>query len=125
MKPLRLDDYEDLARKHLAADVFDYYAGGACDEHTLRDNREAFARQRLVGRVLRDVADRSLATRVLGSDISMPVMLAPVAFQRLAFDDGELATARAAAKAATLMIVSTLSSVSIEDVAAAAHGTRA
>ncbi len=118
MKPLRLDEYEDLARRHLTADVFDYYAGGACDELTLRDNREAFERLRLVGRLLRDVSVRSLATTVLGTEISMPVMIAPVALQRLAFDDGELATARAAAKAATLMILSTLSSVSIEDVAA-------
>lgn len=122
MKPLRLDDYEDLAREHLTDDVFDFYAGGACDERTLRDNREAFERVRLIGRVLRDVSRRSLATSVLGSEISMPVMVAPVAFQRLAFDDGELATAKAAAKARTLMILAALSSVPIEAVAAATRG---
>ena len=122
MKPVRLEDYEDLARQYLPPDVFDYYAGGACDEFTLRENCEAFGRLRLTGRVLREVSGRNLSTRVLGTEIAMPVMIAPLPFQQLVFDDGEFATARAAASQATLMIVSAFSSVPMEDVGAAAPG---
>jgi 4-hydroxymandelate oxidase len=124
VKTVRLEDFEDLAREHLSEAAYDYFAGGACDEVTLRDNREAFGRVRLLGRVLRDVSKRSLETTVLGTSVSMPVMIAPVAMQRLAHDDGELATARAAAAAGTVMIASTLATSSIEDIAAAAAGPR-
>lgn len=124
MKTACLEDFEEIARQYLPAASYDYFAGGSCDEVTLRDNREAFNRVRLLGRVLRDVSGRTLATTVLGQPIAMPVMLAPVAMQRLAHDDGELATARAAAAAGTLMIVSTLATTSIEDVAASSAGPR-
>lgn len=119
-----LDDFEPLARDYLPEAFHDYFAGGACDEVTLRDNREAFERVRLLGRVLRDVSARSLATTLLGADVSMPVMLSPVALQKLAHDDGELATARAAAAAGALMIVSSMSTTTVEDIAAAAKGPR-
>jgi len=119
---VRLEDFEELAREHLPVAAYDYFAGGACDEVTLRDNRDAFDRVRLLGRVLRDVSGRSLATSVLGRSISMPVMIAPVAMQRLAHDDGELAVARAASASGTLTIASTLATSSIEDIAAAAGG---
>lgn len=124
MKAVRLEDFEELAREHLGEAAYDYFAGGACDEVTLRDNREAFGRVRLLGRVLRDVSSRTLATTVLNTPISMPVMIAPIAMQRLAHDDGELATARAAAAAGTVMIASTLATSSLEDISAAAHGPR-
>ena len=120
MSTVRLDDYEALARRHLPGDVYDYFAGGACDERTLQDNRDSFDRVRLRGRVLRGVEDRSLATTLLGQPVSMPLMVAPVAFQRLAYEDGELATARAAAAAGAVMILSTLATVAIEEVVAIA-----
>jgi 4-hydroxymandelate oxidase len=120
VKTVCLEDFESLAREHLTEAAYDYFAGGACDEVTLRDNREAFGRVRLLPRVLRDVSGRSLATTLLGTPVSMPVMIAPVAMQRLAHDDGELATARAAARAGTLMIASTLATTSLEDIADAA-----
>lgn len=113
-----------MARGNLPADAWDYFAGGAGDEATLRDNREAFGRVRLLGRVMRDVSGRSLETTLLGQKVSMPVMVAPVAMQKLAHDDGELATARAAAAADALMIVSTLATTSIEDITRAAVGPR-
>jgi 4-hydroxymandelate oxidase len=119
VKAVRLEDFESIAREHLSEAAYDYFAGGACDEVTLRDNRDAFGRLRLLGRVLRDVSGRSLETTVLGTTISMPVMVSPVAMQRLAHEDGELATARAAAKANTVMIASTLATTSLEDMAKA------
>ena len=124
MKAVRLEDFEELAREHLPGPAYDYFAGGACDEATVRDNREAFERVRLLGRVLSDVSLRTLETTVLGTPISMPVMIAPVAMQCLAHDDGELATARAAAAAGTVMIVSTMATATIEEVARAAPGPR-
>ncbi len=124
MNAVRLEDFEPIAREHLTEAAYDYFAGGACDEVTLRDNREAFDRVRLLGRILRDVSGRTLATSVLGTPVELPVMLAPVALQKLAHDDGELATARAAAAAGALMIVSGMSSTSIEEIAAAADGPR-
>lgn len=102
--------------------TFDYYAGGAHDEVTLRENRAAFERIRLRYRVLRDVSTRDLSTELLGQRISFPVVIAPTAFQQLAAKEGELATARAAARANTIMVLSTLSTFSIEEVAREAAG---
>lgn len=124
MKAVRLEDLEEAARGHLPEAAYDYFAGGAGDEVTLRDNREAFGRVRLLGRVMRDVSNRSLETSVLGTPLSMPVMIAPVAMQKMAHDDGELATSRAAAKAGTLMTASSLATTSLEEIAAAADGPR-
>ncbi|HEY2776004.1 MAG TPA: alpha-hydroxy acid oxidase [Candidatus Binatia bacterium] len=121
-QPIQPDDFEETARQFLPRDAYDYFAGGACDEATLRDNRDAFARYRLLGRVLRDVSARSLQTTVLGQTVSMPVMIAPVAMQKLAHQDGELATARAAARAGALMIASTMATTSLEEIATAGRG---
>lgn len=124
MKAVRLEDFEAIARGYLPDAAYDYFAGGACDETTLRDNVEAFGRLRLLGRVLRDVSERTLATEVLGTRVAMPVMIAPVAMQKLAHEDGELATARAAAAAGIVMIASGLATTSLEDIAAAGGGPR-
>lgn len=102
--------------------VYDYYAGGAHDEITLRENRAAFERLSLHYHVLRDVSERSLETRILGQPLSMPVLIAPTAFQQLAWPEGEVATARAAARSGTIMTLSTLSTRTIEEVGAAAEG---
>jgi len=92
--------------------------GGANDEVTIRENRAAFERLSLRYRVLVDVSHRSTSTTVLGTPVDFPVLVAPTAFQRLACDDGELATARAAAASGTVMILSTASTCTIEDVGA-------
>lgn len=115
-------DFEHEAARRLPADVLDYYAGGALDEVTLCENRAAYNRIPLYYRVLTGLHDRSLETTVLGERVSMPVLVAPTAFHRMAHEDGELATARAAAAAETLMVVSTLSNTDIEDIAAASNG---
>src|SRR5919108_307110 len=111
-EPVNVDDFEELARARLDPGAYGYFAGGAGDEHTLRENRAAFTRWQLRPRVLVDVGEVTTATTVLGSDISFPLLVAPTAFQRLAHPEGELATARAAAAAGTIMCLSTLASVS-------------
>src|SRR5438094_9357834 len=92
-------DFHDRARELLPQAVYDYYAGGAGDEWTLRANRAAFERVALVPRVLVDVAKVDPSTTVLGQGVSMPVLAAPTALQRMANPDGEVATARACAEA--------------------------
>jgi isopentenyl diphosphate isomerase/L-lactate dehydrogenase-like FMN-dependent dehydrogenase len=106
MKPVNVSDYERLAEEKLDANAHAYFAGGAGDEVTLRDNVAAFERRKLRPRVLVDVAAVSTATTVLGTEISLPVLIAPLAMQRLAHPDGEEATARAAAAAGTIMCLS-------------------
>src|SRR3990170_907564 len=116
-KPVNLDDYERLAREKLPGPAFDFIAGGAEDELTLRENRLAFQRLQLRPRVLVDVSRVDPSTTVLGQRVEFPALMAPVALQKLAHPDGELAVARAAADAGTGMLLSTVSSVSLEDVA--------
>jgi isopentenyl diphosphate isomerase/L-lactate dehydrogenase-like FMN-dependent dehydrogenase len=114
---LTVDDLEAIARDRLPQMVFDYFAGGAADEWTLAENRRAFHRWILRPRVLVDVTTVDLATTVLGQSIPFPIILAPTAFQRMAHPDGEVATARAAASLDALMVLSTIASTSLEDVA--------
>jgi 4-hydroxymandelate oxidase len=120
--PVNLDDFEEIARERLDPGMFDYYAGGADDEVTIRANREAFRRCFLKYRVLVDVRSRDLRTSLLGNELSFPVILAPTAIQRGAHPDGERAVARAALEAGVIQTLSTVSSVALEDVAAAAPG---
>jgi 4-hydroxymandelate oxidase len=114
-------EFEAAARQRLDPVHYDYYAGGAQDEITLAENEAAFRKLRLLPRVLRGSDKRDLSIELLGSRASMPILIAPTAFHRLAHADGELATARAAALAGTIMIVSMASTTAIEDVAAAAR----
>lgn len=114
-------EFEAVARERLDPVHYDYYAGGAQDEITLAENESAFRKLRLLPRVLRGSDKRDLSVELLGSRSSMPILVAPTAFHRLAHADGELATARAAALAGTIMIVSMASTTAIEDVAAAAR----
>src|SRR5690606_21693452 len=90
-EPIHLTAFEQIASAALPPMVYDYYAGGAHDEISLRDNVEAYRRIRLRYRVLRDVAERSLETEVLGERVSMPVLIAPTAFHQLATEEGEVA----------------------------------
>ena len=114
-----VEDFQERARELLPRSVYDYYAGGAGDEWTLRENRAAFERFALIPRVLVDVSTVDVSTTVLGREISLPVLAAPTALHRMAHPDGELATARACREAGTVMTVSTLASSTIEDVASA------
>lgn len=115
--PINLFEYETLATKHLSPMALDYYASGAWDEITLRDNRAAYDRYKLRPRVLVDVSERDLSTTVLGQTWQIPIAIAPMAFQCLAHPEGEIATAKAAAKLGTLMVLSTLATTSLEEVA--------
>jgi isopentenyl diphosphate isomerase/L-lactate dehydrogenase-like FMN-dependent dehydrogenase len=117
-----VDDFEAAARKRLDPGPYGYYAGGAGDERTLRANVEAYARWELRPRVLVDVSEVTTATTILGEEIALPVLVAPTAFHRLADPEGECATARAAARAGTVMCLSTLSSVSPAELATDAPG---
>ena len=123
-EPLNVWDYERLAEKRLDPAPLAYFAGGAGDEWTLRENVAAFARWVLRPRVLVDVSAVTTATTVLGSDVSMPVLVAPTAFQRLAHPDGETATARGAAAAGTVMCLSTVATSTLDEVTAAAPAGR-
>jgi 4-hydroxymandelate oxidase len=120
VRPGNVAGYEALAEQQLSRSVFDYYAGGAEDEATLRANRRAFGQYMLRPRVLRDVSRVDASVQLFGGIVPFPVLIAPTAFQRLAHPDGELATARAAAAAGTVYIASTLSTYPIEEIAAAA-----
>jgi isopentenyl diphosphate isomerase/L-lactate dehydrogenase-like FMN-dependent dehydrogenase len=116
-------DYEAVASANLTQIAYDYYASGAGDEITLRENHAAYDRIKLRPRVLRDISRPDLSITVLGQKISMPIMVAPTAFHAMAHPDGEKATARASGAADTIMILSTLATCSIEEVMAEATGT--
>ena len=120
---LNLRELEELAREKLTAMAYGYYASGALEEITLRENIAAWARLPLHYRVLVDVSNRDLSTTVLGTPVSMPVLVAPTAFHKLACEAGELATVRAAAAEGTVMCLSSLSNTRVEEVCAAGAGS--
>lgn len=120
--PAVWERFEAEAERLLPRMVYEYYAGGAGDETTLRDNRAAFARLRLRPRFLVDVSERTLATRALGRDLPAPFAVAPMAYQRLAHPYGEIAMVRAAGRLGVPMTLSTLATTSVEEVCAAATG---
>jgi isopentenyl diphosphate isomerase/L-lactate dehydrogenase-like FMN-dependent dehydrogenase len=114
---LNVWDYERLAAERLEPGAHGYYAGGSGDELTLRDNVAAFQRWQLRPRVLVDVAGCTTTTTVLGHELSLPLVIAPVAFQRVAHPDGEVAMARAARSAGTALCLSTMATSTFEEVA--------
>ncbi len=118
-EPLNVLDFERLAESVLEPGAFGYYAGGAADEQALAGNVEAWRRFRLRPRVLVDVSSVSTETTVLGTAVSMPLLVAPTAIQRLAHPDGEVGMARAAAAAGTIMCLSTIATATPGEVAAA------
>jgi isopentenyl diphosphate isomerase/L-lactate dehydrogenase-like FMN-dependent dehydrogenase len=118
--PVNVRDYEALAAERLDENALAYFAGGAGDEWTLRENELAFERRQLRPRMLVDVTSVTTETTALGHDVSMPILVAPLAFQRLAHPDGEAATARAAAAAGTVMCLSSAATSSPAEVRAAA-----
>ena len=119
-----VDDYESAARERLPPDVYDFYAGGAGDEWTLAENRRAFDRWNLRPRVLRGAGNPDMSTSVLGTPVSFPVLVAPWAYQSMAHPEGERATARAAAAAGTIMVVSSTAIDVLEEVAASSDASK-
>ena len=122
MHAINMLDLEVKARESLPQTAYDYCAGGANDEITLRENRVAYERITLLPRMLVDVSERHMATTVLGETVSMPILIAPTALQGLAHPEGEVATVKAAGAAKTLMTLSTISTFSIEEIMAVATG---
>jgi 4-hydroxymandelate oxidase len=119
---INLFDYEREAAKRIPPSHWGYIAGGANDEVTVSANRAAFDRILIRYRTMVDVTSRSLATTVLGTPVSMPVLVAPTAMQKLAHPDGECATARASRAAGTLMVTSTTATTRLSDVIGASPG---
>ncbi len=119
VQPVSVDALEETARSVLSPEAFDYVAGGAGAEETMRANREAFRRRRLVPRFLRDVARRDLGVELLGRKLPVPVLLAPLGVLSIVHKEAELAVARAAAPLGIPLILSTVSSLPMEQVAAA------
>ena len=122
MELLRLEEFETAARSRLPHDVWDYVQGGSGTESTLDANLAAFKRIIVRPRVLVDISARDLSTTLLGAPLDFPVVIAPMAVQRLAHPDGEVAAAAAARDAGTLFIASTFASRTFEEIGAAAGG---
>jgi lactate 2-monooxygenase len=121
--PFDLDELERQAQKAMSPQAWSYTAGGASSGETLRANRAAFERWRIVPRMLRDVAQRDLSVDLLGSTFPAPVLLAPIGAQSIVHPEAELATARAAAGLGMPLVLSSVSSTSMEDVATALGDT--
>ena len=122
LDPLDLEALEAAARDRLDRGVYDYIAGGADAELSVAGNLAAWSRLRLRPRVLRDVTAVSTATTLLGSEVAVPLAVAPMAYHRMAHPDGEAASAAGAAAAGALYVCSTQATMPVEEVAAAAPG---
>jgi 4-hydroxymandelate oxidase len=118
--PVTISDFEEVARQRLATMVYDYFAGGAGDEISLRRNCAAFDELLLAPRVLRDVSRLDPSLELFGARLPYPILLAPAAYHCLAHPEGERETARGAGAAGTVLVVSALATTTVEDVAAAA-----
>uniref|UniRef100_A0A7C9DQ03 (S)-2-hydroxy-acid oxidase n=1 Tax=Opuntia streptacantha TaxID=393608 RepID=A0A7C9DQ03_OPUST len=119
-----VSEYEQLAKGGLPKMIYDYFASGAEDQWTLKENRDGFSRILFRPRILVDVSNIDMTTTVLGFKISMPIMIAPSAMQKMAHPHGELATARAASATGTIMTLSSWSTSSVEEVASTGDGIR-
>ena len=118
-----LPDFEQAAQARLSKMAFDYVAEGAADEITLRRNRDCLSAIRLKPRVLTDVSRLDTKLELFGQNLDFPILLAPAAFHKLMHPEGEMATARGASAAAATMVVSSLSTFSIEDIAKSAKAS--
>jgi 4-hydroxymandelate oxidase len=116
--PQNLLEVESFARRRLDQAAYDYFRSGAWDESTLRRNRRAYREIDLLPRVLVGVAKRDPSVMLLGRRAALPIIAAPTAFHRLAHPGGEVATARAFAAAGAVMVLSSLSTTPVEEVAA-------
>ncbi|XP_071901296.1 peroxisomal (S)-2-hydroxyacid oxidase GLO4-like isoform X1 [Coffea arabica] len=123
-EPVNVTEFQELARQALPKMYYDYYAGGAEDQYTLKENVEAFHRINILPRVLVDVGKIDISTSILGYRTSAPLMIAPTGMHKLAHPEGEVATARAAAACDTIMAVSFSSSCPLEEVASSCNAIR-
>lgn len=121
-EPADIFDYAKLAPTHMSEVGWEYISGGAADELTLRWNRESYDRMRLRPRVLVDVSQIDTRVTLFGRELPFPILLAPTAYHKLAHAEGEIATAKGAAAAGALMVVSTSATTSLEDIAQVARG---
>jgi isopentenyl diphosphate isomerase/L-lactate dehydrogenase-like FMN-dependent dehydrogenase len=124
MEPVSIFEYQELARERLSKKEYDFVAQAATDEITLRRVRGIFDSIMLRQRVLVDVSKRDMSTTVLGHRVECPVMIDPAGFHTRMHPDGELATARAAHAMGTVMVLSNSSAFTLEEVAAAAPGSK-
>ncbi|KAK6644579.1 hypothetical protein RUM43_000846 [Polyplax serrata] len=120
---VNVEDYMKRSKTILPKYALDYYASGAGDEISLNLNVNSFTRFRILPRFLKDVVERDMKGVVLGVQVSMPLGISPTAMQKMAHPQGEVATARAAGKAKTVFILSTISTSSLEEVAEGAPDT--
>ncbi len=116
---VNLFDFETLARARMSPMAWEYISGGAGDELTLRWNRESYDRIRLRPRILVDVSRLDTRIKLFGRELPFPILIAPAAYQRLVHPDGEIATAKGAGAAGATMVVSTMATASVEEIAAA------
>src|SRR5215469_3174436 len=121
-RAVNIDDLRELASRRVPGVVFNYIDGGAEAEWTLRENRRAFDKVTFRPQQAVAVPTCDLRTRVLGMELSMPLLLAPVGYLRVMHPDGEIAAARAAGRAGVGIILSTVSGYRLEDVKAASTG---
>ena len=121
-QPVNLLEYEEHARQLLPRMVYDYFASGAGAEITVRSNRSDFDAIRLRPRALVGVDNRDHSVTVFGQKIPSPIAVAPMAFQKMAHPDGEIAAVRGTGAAGALFVASTMSTVTLEEIAAAAVG---
>jgi lactate 2-monooxygenase len=117
--PVSSAELERRAGEAMDERAANYVFAGAGSEATIDANRDAFRRRRIVPRMLRDVAERDLSTTILGTPMLAPLLLAPIGVQRVVHEDGELATARAAASLGLPLIASTNSHFTLEEIAEA------
>jgi 4-hydroxymandelate oxidase len=118
--PVSLADYEALARESLSHVAWEYYNSASADELTVRWNREAFSKIRLKTRILIDISQIDTRTKLLGEELAHPILLAPTSTHMLAHPEGEVATVRGAGAAGAILVLSTVSNRSVEDVVHAA-----
>ncbi|XP_028123030.1 peroxisomal (S)-2-hydroxy-acid oxidase GLO4-like isoform X5 [Camellia sinensis] len=123
-EPINANEFQELARRALPKMYFDFYNGGAEDQHTLRENMEAFRRITFRPRVLVDVSRIDMSTTILGYPTSAPIMIAPTGTHKLAHPEGEVATARAAAACNTIMAMSFAADCTVEEVASSCNAIR-
>ena len=112
-----IDDWEPLAKERLSQMVFEYLAGGAGAEITLRENRAGFDRIRLRPNMLVDVSQIDTTTALFGQKLKLPILLAPVAYQKMVHPEGELESVRGANAAGVTFVASTAASTAVEEIA--------
>ncbi|XP_057505233.1 peroxisomal (S)-2-hydroxyacid oxidase GLO4-like [Actinidia eriantha] len=123
-EPVNIKEFQELARKSLPKMYFDFINGGAEDQHTLRQNVEAFRSITMRPRILVDVSRIDMSTTILGYHTSSPIMIAPTGMHKFAHPEGEIATARAAAACNTIMALSYSSTCTVEEVASSCNAVR-